>query len=255
MPKSTIAMLTLVMILSGCASIDDEIGVVQLAELSENAMSINAMSINAMSINAMSINAMSINAMSINELELDTASSQGIENTASGRELLRYLVRCALDPEQVMTVAVNGQAHAFPGSLGLARDWVHRGLSPAERRILSACLLSHVNAFGESVSISLRGPGLEVSEQERDSHYIYEATFYGDVFASPMEMYACWGAPPWLARAQSSARRLRVCSEPGSGSISRCSASAGEPFIATGACFQVCSSYDPSNGWSAVRVR
>ncbi len=255
MPKSTIAILALAITLAGCASIDEEIGVAQLAELSQNAMSINAMSINAMSINAMSINAMSINAMSINAMsiisfQLDTTASGGIEKSAEGRQLLHYLARCALGPKHELTVAVAGQTHVFPGSLGLAPGWVYRSLTRAERRILSACLLSHVNHYGLSVAISLRGAGLEVSEQEIQDFYVYEATFYGDVFATPMKMYACWGAAPWLARAQSSARRLRVCSDAGDEHASLCSGSAKEPFIATGDCSAVCSSYDEVRGWS-----
>lgn len=152
----------------------------------------NALSMNALSMNALSMNALSMNALSMNGLEID---GNGLEETPEGRHLLKYVVRCALDSGTTLTAQVDGVVYEFPGLLGLAPQWIDGAIDGSGEELISACLLSHVNAFGISISISARHPLLPVSPEEESRFGFYEGGFYGDLFAVPPVMLACAGDP------------------------------------------------------------
>ena len=198
---------------------------------------------------ALSINALSINALSSDVFVLDPGVSNGLENSEEGREALRYLSRCALADGQILSVEVEGVVHEFPGLLGLADEWVSQPLDADEARALSACLLAHINAYGVSVPISLRGGELTADQSEEDLYGLHEAAFYGTLLSGTPRMYVCSATDATTARAVSSDRSWRVCSEVQRGQMSKCN-SWGSMFIVTGACDQVCSQYTDGVGWS-----
>jgi len=239
MSKLAITM-CLVSLLAGC-SVHDEDRVAMAQQ--------EAMSINAMSINAMSINAMSINALSSDVFELNYEATDGLEESELGREALRYLARCALADGQTLHFEVDGVVYQYPGVLGLAPDWVSRSLDSSEASLMSACLLSHINAYGVSVPISLRGGGLTTDASEEDLYGLHEAAFYGEAFTATPRMYVCSATDATIARDLSSYRSWRVCSETQRGQMSKCN-DLGSMFIVTGACDQVCSQYTEGEGWS-----
>lgn len=70
-----------------------------------------------------------------------------LAQTESGREFVRYLADCALCAGVAAYADVAGQHHEFPGAMGLAPDWLHRPLTEAEQRWVSACLLARTNYF------------------------------------------------------------------------------------------------------------
>src|SRR5262245_42708487 len=80
--------------------------------------------------NGMSLNGMSLNGMSLNKLALDGLSLEGraqaglaeLVATPSGREVLSYVVRCALPEGEALSAKIDGAEVRFPGLLGLAPE-------------------------------------------------------------------------------------------------------------------------------------
>ena len=107
------------------------------------------------------------------------------------------------------------------GRLGLAPDWRRRGLTQAEARLVSACILARLNRFGVPVEISLRAdpraseppPALRAGPGERTDFALHEGAFFGDLFAPGAPAYVCQGraaieTPERLRQAR------RVCALP-----------------------------------------
>ncbi|MDS4021844.1 MAG: hypothetical protein RKR03_15300 [Candidatus Competibacter sp.] len=113
-----------------------------------------------------------------------------LARTESGREFVRYLADCALCPGVAAYADVAGQRHEFPGALGLAPHWLHRPLTEAEQRWVSACILARTNYFGVEVKISLRAdhgphPALAITDDERREFTLHEGDFFGNLFVDP----------------------------------------------------------------------
>ena len=217
--------------------------------LSWNALSWNALSWNALSWNALSWNALSWNALSWNRLEYRGLDSGALEDTEEGRMLLTYLARCALGEQDTLVVGdaddhEDGDAAAFTvqGSLGLAREWAIRPLTGREQRLISACLAAHVNAYGESVEVSLRAKeDLPANQREIRDFPVYEGTFFGDLFGPEPRVYGCQGDDARLAVMQAPDRLLRSCTD----SSPDCA------IQSVGRCRDVCEQHHPKYGWSA----
>jgi hypothetical protein len=162
-----------------------------------NALSMNALSMNALSMNALSMNALSMNALSMNRLSADTllvnAESAGeLVATANGRQALQYIARCALAGGDHLRVEFDGQTWDFPGVLGLVPQWEHGALDTAGQEVMTACLLSHLNAFGISVPISARSPLLAEADVLESSVFYYgDGAFYGNLYRGSPEKFAC----------------------------------------------------------------
>ena len=153
---------------------------------------------------------------------------------ADGRQLLKYLVGCALPRGAQATLDVDGERRVFEGELGLAPRWMHAALAPAEQRLVSACLLARANHFARPVRISLRGrngrvppalDGARVPTVEAARYARFEGAFFGNVFATPPRAYACTGEAPSPARRAWLESLMRVCTlTPGfpTSEVSRC---------------------------------
>jgi hypothetical protein len=145
-------------------------------------------STNRMSLNRMSLNRMSLNGLSAATLSPDGQSLTGTSllSTQEGRELLRYIVRCALPPGEALKASYGGVTYQFQGAIGLASDWLSSPLSLSGQRWMTACLLAHANGYGMEVPISLRGfhPALQATEEELDTFTVEEATYYGNIFVT-----------------------------------------------------------------------
>ncbi|MCG8419324.1 MAG: hypothetical protein MJE77_15430 [Proteobacteria bacterium] len=210
-------------------------GSVQQAILDDNRLSYNRLSYNRLSYNRLSYNRLSYNRLSYNSLE-----DGDLEQSRAGRDLLNYVARCAF-PRGVSLVAEwDGHEYVFPGLLGLAPEWETRRLSASEEHIISACLISHVNAYGASLPISLRSAGwLDMDDEERQDYPVYEATFFGNVFGPELETYACVGDHPDLAFSLAPDRELRVCSDNTDCDV-----------FSVGRCRDVCEIRTDEYGWS-----
>ena len=116
--------------------------------------------------------------------------------TESGRNLARYAVICALDPDDSVSVDHDGMVYEFHGRLGLAPGWRQQALDGDARQRLSGCILAHVNAFGVEVPISVRlGNNSDTEQGEVPRYKRHEGAFYGDLFAPTPTVYACIGEP------------------------------------------------------------
>ncbi|WP_437314498.1 hypothetical protein [Sorangium sp. So ce385] len=157
-------------------------------------------SMNRLSMNRLSMNRLSMNGLSAGGLSPSGAalSSTELIETPEGRELLTYVIRCALPEGESLSGAHGGVTYTFPGAIGVAPDWRSEPLDPVGQRWVSACLLAHVNGYGIEVPISLRGEhaALGTTTTERAQYSAQEAAFYGNLFGSGPDhgMYACAGA-------------------------------------------------------------
>ena len=183
---------------------------------------------------AITLNGITLNGITLNGLD-------DVLSTADGRNYLTYLFLCALDEDQTVVGSVNGQVYEFTGSLGLAPEWVDRGMDDSERRWLSACLVAHINEVGATVEISTRAEGkLTTNAQETEDFATYEGTFFGYTFGQDIEVYSCSGDLADVAMANSPDRAVRTCADD--------SAVCGVNYL--GACRDICDTRNADNGWT-----
>jgi hypothetical protein len=139
-------------------------------------------------------NALTANALTANALTANALTANGLKDPL-GRQLLKYIVSCALDEDASLKMSIDGQSYTFAGGLGLAPEWGRRGGSCDEscQRWVSACVLGRVDFLGVQEMISERGanPALRVSWQELVNYTSMEATYFGNIFAEGQPMFAC----------------------------------------------------------------
>ena len=187
---------------TGCLAeaLESEPGAGQVGAMEEALTSMNRLSMNRLSMNRLSMNRLSMNGLSSGGLSSSGSpiSSTELIQTPEGRELLAYVVRCALPGGQSLSGAYDGVTYTFPGAVGVAPGWRLKPLDPVGQRWVTACLLAHVNGYGAAVSISLRGEheALGTTSTERAQFNVQEAAFYGNLFGSGPDrgMYACAGS-------------------------------------------------------------
>ena len=109
--------------------------------------------------------------------------------------LFSYVASCALSGDDAVVLEIDGVQHTFPGGVGLAPEWGDEdGSCDADcQGWVSACLLARSNAWGESVTVSLRGEheALRLSLWEEEEYSFEEATYFGNVFEAPARLFAC----------------------------------------------------------------
>jgi hypothetical protein len=205
----------------GCGGeVSDDVEDEHLAALSTNALSVNALSVNALSVNALSVNALSVNALSVNALTVKELRDP------LARELFKYIVSCALDDGDSISLRIDGKRYRFDGSLGLAPEWgeEHGYCDGSCQRWVSACVLSRVDAAGVERPISIRGshPALRPEARELRDYTYREAAYFGNLFLKSRPMYLC------LAPGRTSDQR--VCGD----SLNNC------PMEVLGSCDKIC---------------
>jgi len=124
------------------------------------------------------------------------SATANLSGTQDGREVLSYVMSCALGAGDSLSVPALSAAlpkQTVAGSIGLAPKWKTQPLSAAEKRWVSACVLSRTNLYGVEVKLSMRGSasalGLVLGESL--GYLLVEGAFYGDLFKPQPEMYAC----------------------------------------------------------------
>ena len=143
-------------------------------------------------------------------------ANPALANTDQKRQELKYLATCALPPTMRLVSTQGTERFTFPGSLGLAPQWISGRLSLQQERWVSACLYALTNAYGKHVEVSIRAtsplvpfvPFLRATAEEEQRFPIFEGAFFGNRFASPPVAYACVGprtklyqaAPVWKDR-------------------------------------------------------
>jgi hypothetical protein len=194
---------TAALVLAGCLGApgsqedpEGEIGVAPGELLTANALNVNALNVNALNVNALNVNALNVNALSPTNLVAFQAPSTSGD---LARQLLKYTVSCALDATQSFNLTWTDALSVvhndtYWGHLAMAPGWATKPLSSSEEEWVSACLISRVNWYGVSVSLSARGAtgGLNVTEPAELGAYIREeGAFWGNLFAASPYAYSC----------------------------------------------------------------
>ena|SRR6266540_2192247 len=176
----------------------------------------NALTANALTANALTANALTANALTANALRDPLA-----------REFLKYVVSCALDEGDSISIRVDGKNYKFEGSLGLAPDWGHDEHGTCDgscQRWVSACVLSRVDFAGVKRPISIRGDNraLRPEAGEMRNYSVAEGAYFGNLFIA--------GQPRYLCLAPGQDQDERVCGP----SLANC------PMKVVGACDDAC---------------
>jgi hypothetical protein len=178
----------------------------QSSALSDNALTANALTANALTANALTANALTANALTANALTANALTANALRDPLS-RELMKYVVSCALDDKDSITVQIDGHSYEFDGSLGLAPDWgkPHGSCDGSCQRWVSACVLARVDAMGVKREISVRGDNhvLHPSKDEVQTYTVAEGAYFGNLFVA--------GQPRFLCIAPGQTGDMRVC--------------------------------------------
>jgi hypothetical protein len=200
--------------------------------VTKNRLAGNRLAGNRLAANRLAGNRLAGNRLAGNQLAVNQLAATDLLATEEGREVLSYLLNCALPDGTTMEATVPGAPDSAPpetaytctnelcvfdGGLGLAPKWVIRRLRARERRWVSACVLARVNLFTTAEAVSLRGPhdALAVTGEEAALYTLAEGAFYGDIFkeeGEPIIWIACRGEGQ--AASESGGLNLRDCAEP-----------------------------------------
>ncbi|HMJ11176.1 MAG TPA: hypothetical protein VK524_07195 [Polyangiaceae bacterium] len=85
-------------------------------------------------------------------------------NSANGRMLVSYMIRCALSPTQSITRKDSaGTSYTYTGQIGLAPEWYSSSVAACGQACeekISACLMAHYKPAGVGQQIFIGGAGL-----------------------------------------------------------------------------------------------
>lgn len=212
----------LVSLLTACGGDDgvleaiEALGTAASEILGTNALNPNALNPNALNPNALTPGALALNVLdgwSLSDSVLNALRAPG-ETGYLSRQLLRYIVGCALDATQSFQLSWDEDGELrevrYRGELGLAPSWIDEPLDEEQQRWVSACVASRANWYGVSVIISSRAahPALSAPDPVEISTYPdQEGAFWGNLFTSPPRLYACYNR----ANIRNSRYHLRDC--------------------------------------------
>jgi hypothetical protein len=179
----------------GCGPTDGLPDPPMFEEQEQELSSTNGFSVNGFSVNGFSVNGFSVNGLSANGLSASALSAEGFaawfaRDPALAAHVMSYAVRCAVPAGQTRsyTDPGTGQLHTWSGGLGLAPDWAGgAAINQAEQEVITACLLAHVNRYGQHLPISVlgrdaRGNLIPYSSCELRTYSAREACFFGNLF-------------------------------------------------------------------------
>jgi hypothetical protein len=212
--------LALLASLAACLELDDD-----LSEDDNELIAANKLAGNKLAGNLIAANKLGTNRIAASSLE-----TRDLMATANGREVMSFIVGCALGSNQSVTLKdPNNISYTYPGLINLAPAWASRAPTVSERRWVSACVLARTNLYGLPVNISMRHDSLlalTTTSPERSAYTNAEGAFYGDLFAMPQTWYACANRT-WT---QYTPNSFRACALSANGSTTDCG------FTYTGMC-------------------
>lgn len=187
------------------------------AVLEGNRIVSNRVTSNRIEMNRIASNRIASNRITSNRLNLNAQTAKDLLKDAGGREVLTYLIGCAIPAGQRLEAKFQGVTYIFNGEIGLAPRWLDRSLREKEQRWVSACMISRVNKYEIAVPISIRGPhsSLAITDEEAEDFTVEEGAFYGDIFR-PEHLPIIWVACRGRGQAVSESGPLddRDCTEP-----------------------------------------
>lgn len=190
------------------------------AKLAANKLAANKLAANKLAANKLSATRLAIAKLTKTSFALNPNGAADLLATEDGREVLAFIVSCALPGEITVTAtASDGSEYQFFGELGLAKSWLRGPLGKAGQGWISACLLARVSNANVPIPISLRGanPALATNEEERAGWSLEEGAFYGNLFVhegEPATLIACRGRDQ--ATGETGGLIERDCTEPDS---------------------------------------
>ena len=193
-------------------------------------------SVNSLPPEALTDNGDALAALAAGPLRGATTDLVGSED---GQKLLSYVVRCALAEGDTVSFASPDVDVEYTGLLGFATGWMSGAMDESAQRLMTGCLMAHVNAFRIQVPISVRTEAMgAASPKEQKAFPAQELAAYGNFFvADPArrELHVCFG--------ESVARALGFGGGVGGGrptylDLRICSTSAQCGFNRVGACFR-----------------
>jgi hypothetical protein len=138
-----------------------------------------------------------IQASSLGTAALTNTAIHDMGQTATGRSYLSYMIDCALNSSQSLTVQVGLNQYTFTGSMAIQPRWTTAALSTTDQQLVTSCVLARANYYGDAVNISLRGPssvGYQTTSTELANYKIEEGAFYGNILGGGTAvMHACIG--------------------------------------------------------------
>jgi GLTT repeat (6 copies) len=192
-----------------------EVGTTEIAVVAENGLTANGLTANGLTANGLTANGLTANGLTANGLTANGLTANGLTAngltanglTANGltagamtdplsRQLMKYIVSCALSEQQSLSLTIAGTAYTFPGSIGLAPQWgtTHGSCDGSCQRWVSACVLARVDAAGIDREISIRGANLALlptSWSELSQYSQREATYFGNIFIPGQPRFLC----------------------------------------------------------------
>lgn len=140
-------------------------------------------------------------------------SSQGLgeegwlaEGDPAGEKVIRYLVQCALNEGDSVTVAAPSGQLVFGGHLGLAPEWRDGPCDESCQEWVSACLLARTNETETETMLFVQGDHAQLGFGTDPDFTFFEGTFFGNVFLDPASMHACRGHASAMALAEQQGR-------------------------------------------------
>ena len=125
-------------------------------------------------------------------------ATTALVDSEMGQKLLKYVARCALPEGDAVSFPLSGGGELEePGLLGFAPEWKQGALDETAQRVMTGCLMAHVNAFQIQVPISVRTAGKgEASPEEQQLFPAQEMSAFGNYFdADPAQrfLHICFG--------------------------------------------------------------
>ena len=187
--------------LIGCEQPADDEFTSTAAELqSENGLTMNGLTMNGLTMNGLTMNGLTMNGLTMNGLTMNglntvdgLSSTAGLMTTAGGRDIVKYMVKCALPAGQTLTKQdQNGVSYDFPGAIGVAPEAMTSCNIDCQEKI-SACMLAHVNNSGAHIGIWLVGADTGIGWGSSPSYPYQEGAYFGNLFPTNWQGYYCVG--------------------------------------------------------------
>jgi len=186
---------------------------------------------NTISFSDITANQVAITQLGSAKFSLNNPAAGSMLATEGSREVLDYLVGCAMPSNKSFTVHAGPTTYTFHGDVGLAKSWTSTGLTDKQKRWISACMFARVNNQGQLMKISMRGPhhALHVTQGEVSRFSQEEGVYYGNIFTgeNPIVGWSCRGEAQAAGEPEGSALSYRDCAEPATGDLDGGEAPAG----------------------------
>lgn len=124
--------------------------------------------------------------------ESENLTNTSLTSSMPGRNLLGYVIGCALPAGQSLT----DDGVSYQGVAGLAPSWATSALTNvSSQRWVTACVLQTLNGLGVHVPIRLFGNNAALSDlpsSDLSRYTVSDATMFGNIFvATSPRAYAC----------------------------------------------------------------